>query len=175
MYATDTLIVEQSGPAAAGEFGVVALLQYYDDLQGADARLFSPEDVLPRIEHLHGVACNVTTGATAGDYSGTQTLVADQDTLKADTEYAVLGYLVSGELAIVGIRGTETANLRIGGPGPLDPDVTAEWFVDLSRLLGKPCIPVFNSNNRGNITVDVASVLAATAYTVTFILAELTG
>lgn len=172
LYPTDTLIVEQSGPAAA-ETGIVALLMYYDDLPGSDARLASAEDVLGRQVHLHGVLEALTTGATAGDYGGSQTLIADQDSLKADTNYAILGYLPNVAVGIVGFRGTETANLRIGGPGCLDPDVTSEWFVELSRILGKPCIPVFNSNNRGGIIVDVAHSAAAVAVNITLILAEL--
>jgi hypothetical protein len=171
LQANDPLTVEIQGGGA--ETDVVAMLLYYDDLPGVDARLASPEDVLPRIRNLVGLEQNITTGATVGDYGGSQSITADFDILKADTDYCVLGYLTDVTLGVVGIRGSDVGNLRVGGPGITDPDITAEWFVELSRALGRPCIPILNSNNRGSTLFDVVHNAASAPANVTLILGEL--
>lgn len=171
LHSTDVLTVEVTGGGAETDVG--AILQYYMDVPGMDAQLFSPEEVLPRTVHLHGLDQALTSGATLGQYGGEQTIIADQDTLKADTRYAILGYLTDVTVGVVGIRGPDFGNARVGGPGVTDPDVTSEWFVELSRALGVPCIPVFNSNNRGNITIDIVHTAAAAAVNATLILGEL--
>lgn len=167
----DPLTVEILGGGA--ETDVVAFLNYYTDLPGVDAQLASPEEVLGRIKHLVGLEQAITTGATLGDYGGSQSMTADFDILKADTHYALLGYLVDVAVGVVGITGPDLGNLRVGGPGPLDPDVTAEWFVELSRNLGRPCIPILNSNNRGSTLVDLVHTAAAAAVEVSLIMGEL--
>lgn len=171
LYPTDPLTVEIQGGGA--ETDVVAFLAYYTDLGGGNARLATPEEVMPRIVDYVGLEQVLTTGATVGDYGASQSITADQDILKADTDYALLGYLTDVAVGVVGIRGPDTSNYRVGGPGPLFPEITAEWFVRLSTALGLPCIPVINSNNRGATLVDLVHTAATVAVNVTLLLAQL--
>lgn len=169
LSANDPLTVEMSGLAA--ETDAAAYLVYYDDLPGTQAELYSPEDILPRVRNITGVL-QAVVGVVGGDWSGAQAINADQDSLKADTRYAVLGYTLDASCLAIRLTGSDLGNLGIGGPGGLLSEISSEWFIRLSRLSGLPCIPVFGSNNRGNVIFDVAAV-AAGAINCTLILGEL--
>jgi hypothetical protein len=169
----DTLTVEQSGSATAGDIEQGCLLIYYPVLPGADARLFGVADILPRIKNLVTVE-NSITGGTGGGYSGEVALNATFDLLKANTDYALLGYTVDTKCACVGWRGADTGNLRVGGPGgPAMRFLTCEWFVELSRYFNLPLIPVINSANRSGILVDVACDENGGTFVVNSVFAEL--
>lgn len=171
LYPQDVLTVECTGDAVGTVLG--AFLVYYEDLPGIQARLASWEEVMPRIVNVMGAEQNLTTGATAGDYGGSQAINADFDLFKRNIDYALLGYLTDTAVGLVGITGPETGNLRVGGPGGLMPETTSEWFIHLSRLTGRPHIPIINAANVGNTTVDLAVEETATAVDVTLIFAEL--
>jgi len=171
LYPQDTLTIEITGGGA--ETDMMSLLVYYENISGLAAQLRTWDQILPLIQNYCGQECNMTTGATAGQYGGAQALNASVSFLKANTWYAVLGYLVDVACGTVGLTGTDFGNLRIGGPGSIRNELTAGWFVDLDRRTGRPYIPVFNSANIGNITVDIATPATATAINVTWNLAEL--
>lgn len=173
LYPQDALTFGLSGGGAETDIG--ALLIYYRDLPGIDARLATWEEIVGRIVNIMGAEQALTTGATLGDYGGSQALTADFDTFKRNVDYAILGYLTDVTVGIVGVRGSETGNLRVGGPGINDPDVTADWFVNLARRTGRPHIPIINAANIGAVTIDVAHTAAAVAVNVTLIMAELAG
>jgi hypothetical protein len=166
----DPLIVELSSSAA--ETDAAAYLVYYSDLNGADARLLSLADIQGRVRNITGIL-NTFAVAVGGDWSGQQAINADQDSLKADTDYAILGATMDVASLAVRIQGIDFGNLGVGIPGALEPIHSSRFFVDLSEATGQPCIPVFNSNNRGTVLVDAASVAAIAAFNVTIILAEL--
>lgn len=176
LIAQDTLTVEQTGSGTAGDIETGALLIYYEDLPGIDARLESwTEELRRRIIQYVTVENTIATG-TSGGYSGEEALNTEFDLLKANTDYALLGYLVDAECAVVRWRGADTGNLGVGGPGnEALRSVTNEWFIRLSVETGFPCIPVFNSANKAGILVDVAQDENGTDVTVTSILAELLG
>jgi hypothetical protein len=167
---TDTLTVEMSGGAA--ETDVAALMIYYQDLPGASARLHSWGDISGNIENIKPLAVAVTSSATAGQWSDT-VITTTEDLLHADTDYAVLGYSTNTALAVVGIRGIDTSNLRVCGPGATLEFPTTEWFIRQGDKHGTPHIPVFNSNNKGGISASVAAATASVGSTVELILAEL--
>lgn len=173
LFPQDTLTVELSGGATETDVG--ALLIYYTDLPGSDARLATWQEVAPRIRHVMGAEQNLTTGATAGDYGGAQALNADFDLWKRNVDYAILGYLTDVAVGIVGIKGADTANMRVAGPGTTEALVTANWFVDLSQETGLPCIPIINGANVGTTTIDLVHTAASAAVNVTLICAELGG
>lgn len=171
LYSQDQLTIELTG--GASETDVLALLLYYENLPGINANLGTWEQVAPRIVNYHGVECNLTTSATAGQYGGAQTLSANFNTLKRNEMYAILGYTLDAECSVVGLTGPDIGNLRIGGPGVVDPYVTAGWFADMSQLTGKPYIPMIQSANVENTIVDIAATATAASRNVTWILAEL--
>lgn len=171
LFPQDTLTVEVTGGGA--ETDVVTMLVYYDDLPGISARLMTWAEAEPRIEHLLGVECDLTTGATVGDYGGGQILTSNFDVLKANTDYAILGYVLSTGVAAIGFRGPDFGNLRVGGPGVQRPIETRDWFVRQSQVNGIPFIPVFNSANKGTTFIDCVHTAAGTAIVVSVLLAQL--
>jgi len=173
LIAQDTLVAEITGSATAGDLESACMLLYYDNLPGVDARLASVEDVLRRLVNIVTVENTLSLG-TGGGWSGEEALNAELDLLKANTDYALLGYLVSAECAAVRWRGVDTGNLGVGGPGTeTNKELTAEWFVRLSRQFGLPLIPVFNSANKAGILVDGAQDENGTDVTLTSILGEI--
>ena len=101
--------------------------------------------------------------------------------MKANTDYALVGYLVSpvagqtvGECGCVRWRGVDTGNLGVGGPGSdTDRWLTSQWFLWLSERTGLPLVPVFNSANRAGILLDIAQDENGVDVLVTSIFAEL--
>lgn len=173
LYPGDTLSVDTTGGGA--EVDIVSLLVYYDDLPGIDAPLQSWAAIQDRIVDYVGLEVDLTSGATAGQYGGARTLQQDFTVLKADVNYALLGYTCASKFATLGVTGPDTGKVRVGGPGSVHTEDTADWFVQLSDHLGQPCIPVIQALNAGATIVDLASTDTATAHHVSLILAELSG
>jgi hypothetical protein len=171
LYSTDTLIPEQSGGGA--ETDVLAMMIYYQDLPGASAMLALWEQVRSQIVELVTVEVAVTGPVTAGDWSAGNTLNSFTDLLKADTKYAILGYQSDTECAAVGVKGPDTSNYRVGGPGCIEPIETRDWFVSQSISRGTPHIPIINANNKGATLVHVAKATAAGTVNVCLSMAEL--
>ncbi len=160
LYAQDELIVEASTAAATG-VAEIALPIYYEQLPGAQARLYTPGDVdglirniKPVLVTIAGVGFNAWTGAL---------LNSVEDLLHANTDYAVLGYTTDQGVCAVAIRGIDTANLRVAGPGVTRHEETRAYFRRLSYILGLPTIPVINSANVGATFVDVIAAAAPAA------------
>lgn len=171
----DVLTADLSGSATAGDIECVGMLVYYDDLPGANANFATYEEILPRMENIVTVENLISTG-TAGGFSGEEALNAEFNLLRANTDYALLGYLVDTECASVCWRGIDTSNLRVGGPGDeLGRDYTRNWFVNLSRAYGVAAIPIINSANINAVLIDVHEDENGADPTVTTILAELRG
>jgi hypothetical protein len=169
----DVLTIEASGAAGAGEFVTVHGLVEYDDLPGANAQLVTWPQISDQIEHLMGVECNLTGGATIGQYGGSQALNLNFDLFKRNRYYAILGYTTDVKVAAIGVTGADLGNLRVGGPGALQKHITANWFVDLSVRENAPRIPVFNSANVAGVSVDLVDITASPTPNVTFICALL--
>lgn len=171
LYPQDALQVQQSGGGA--EVDTLAMILFYENLIGADQRLYTWEQIAPRVAHFMGIECNLTTGATAGQYGGAQAINANFDTLKANTDYAILGYQCDNNACMVGVTWPDTSNFRVGGPVTTRHEITAGWFVDLARKTGKPAIPVFNSANKANTIVDIVDTATAASRNISFICAQL--
>jgi len=172
LYPQDVLTVEQSGGGA--ETDALSFLVYYEDLPGVDARLVRYADIAGRIRNVVAEEQNVTTGATAGQYSASQALNANFDILKRNVDYAILGAITDTRIVSIGVTGPDTGNLRVGIPGePSNTDILSGYLRFLSERADKPCIPVINAANVGATTVDVAAIVTSTAINVSIVLAEL--
>lgn len=169
----DTLIVELAGSAVAGDVETIGMLVYYFDLPGIEANLFGWGDVAPRIRNIVTVENTLATGLT-GNYTGEEALSAEFNLLKANTNYAILGYMVDAEVGSIRYRGSDLGNFGVGGPGePGIRHVTKDWFVLLSQSFNLPLIPVFNAANVGALLLDSNQDENGADVTVTTILAEL--
>jgi len=173
LYPQDALIVEQLGGGA--ETDVASLFLYYENVPGVNARLADWPSVQAVMRNLLTVEVSPISSATAGDYGAGRAINADFDLLKANVDYAVLGYITPASVCTVGIRSVDFGNLRVGGPGHIQRDETRDWFVRQSIFSGRPMIPIFNAANKGATLVDVTDTAVSTTRTVQIILAELSG
>lgn len=173
LVATDTLTVELTGGAA--ETDVAVLQFYFTDLDGADQRLTTWEQIKPRVKNILTNEVTVAAPATQGNWSGGTALNATFDQLHADGMYAILGYNVGTECAAIAIAGNDTSNLKIGGPGTADSRATRDYFLRQSVVSGRPHIPVIKAQNKGATLVYSLSNNAVAAINVGLIMAELSG
>lgn len=172
LYAQDGLIAEGSGGAAETDLGILTV--WYRDLIGVAARLHMGGDVESIIKSIKPVTVAVTSSATIGTWVDT-VITTTEDLLHANTDYAVLGFVTNVALGYVAVKGQDTGNLRVGGPGSINVEDTSDYFADQSAFHNIPYIPVFNSANKGSFFVSVVDSAASTAATITLILAELTS
>lgn len=173
LYPQDQFIVTHAGSAVAGNIETGSILLFYEDLPGAAARLIDEPTLMSRMVNVF-TAETVHAPVATGDYGGGVAINSSFDLLKANTDYALMGYLCSVDCTTIGWRGADSGNLRISGPGSSSTEqLTCEWFVRLSRLYKLPSICVFNSANKFGLTVDIVTDQAAAAVTVTSIFAEL--
>lgn len=169
----DTLVAELAGSATAGDIDNAALLILYDDLPGVDGRFLTVAEVRDRLVHLMTVENTLALG-TGGGYTGEEAINAEFSLLKANTDYALIGYHVSAECGAVRWRGADFGNLGVGGPGnDTSKQLTGRWFEHLSRAFDLPLIPVFNSSNADAVLLDGVQDENGTDVTVTSILAQL--
>lgn len=173
LYATDTLTLEIQGGGA--EVDAAAFLVYYDGLSDGTAKLASWDQVKPQIRNISGVQVDVAGPTTSGDWSAGTTFTNFTDQFHADTNYAVLGYVLDTASLAVAVQGPDTGNYRAGGPGVVNPLETRDWFISLSKNTGLPAVPIINSQNKAGTRVSVAKVGAGGTINVTLLLAELTS
>lgn len=168
LYPQDTLIIEQTG--GASEYDVVLMGIYYTQLGSSGQRLHAWGDIAGLIQYIDTIEVSTTSGATPVAWTDTVITTTD-NLLRANTDYAVLGYTVDTAIAAVAIKGADTSNFRIGGPGKILANQTCDYFVRMSNETGRPCIPVINAANAGNTFVSTFDVGASTASNVTLIVA----
>lgn len=171
LYAQDNLTVQISGGGAELDCG--AILIYYEDLAGVAGRFID----IPTITKsgINLVTAEVTiTGVATGNFGGAVAINSTFDTLKANTDYAILGGMTDTRGTAVRITGVDLGNVGLGFPAePSLRDLTNNWFVDVAYALGLPSIPVINSANKSAITIDVETNGAGGTYIVNLILLEM--
>lgn len=173
VYSQDVMTVELSGGGAETDVG--CLLMYYENVAGLDARLATWGQVLPRIKNILTQEVDIAAAGTLGDWSAGTTLNTTFDLLKANVDYAVLGYTCGSAVAAVALRGPDTGNVRIGGPGTTEAIETRSWFIRQSNSLGKPFIPIINAANKGATLAFQTSASAGATTNVAWIMAELSN
>lgn len=151
---------------------IMAIQNYYTDLPGATARLHSWGDISGLIQNILMLEVDCAASGTVGTWADT-TFTSFENLLKANVDYAVLGYQVDVACAVVAIKGADTSNFRVGGPGTPLQDTSVNYFVRQSNDTGRPHIPVFNAANAPATFVSVLDNAANTAVKVQLVLAQL--
>ncbi|MEM4469164.1 MAG: hypothetical protein QXS32_08880 [Candidatus Nezhaarchaeales archaeon] len=173
VFPQDVLTLDIVGSATAGAIEHGGIMVWYEDLPGVTARLVNYADISPRVKNVFTVRV-ILVPATNGDYSGTKAINANYDLFKANVDYALLGYKVEKEAFMIGLRGPDTGNLRIGMPAVVGhEDETVEFFIRLNERWKVPTIPVINGSNKFSTTLDVVQDESGTGLTATLIMAEL--
>ena len=170
LYSADTLVVQLD--AAGSSDTVAALSVYYSDLPGVNADLRTWDQVKNRIIDVKPVEVDITTNATIGQWSDTA-ITTTENQLKANYEYAVLGFTGSAALLTVGIKGPATGNLRVCIPAASPTLRLTDYFVFQSQQGNRPYIPVFQANDRAATFVSAAANTASATDNVFMICARL--
>jgi hypothetical protein len=171
LYAVDTLIPEITGGAAETDVGLYTV--YYESISGLAANLATWDEISGNVKNILTNQVNVAAGATLGDWSAGTAINATEDKLHADSTYALLGWESTVGVAAIAVAGTDTANLRVGGPGALEPIETRDWFIRKSQENNRPYIPLIKANNKGTTLVFQLDNLAGAANLTFLMLAEL--
>lgn len=163
VHSQDTLTVNISGGAVAGDIELSWLTFLYEDLPGVDGRFISSSELDRRGEDVYSFTATITTGV-AGGWSGEESIIAEQDQLKANRDYAWLGGSWSVGRGAFRLRGVDTGNLGVAMPVDelaTDSDANAQargYWQGLSKALGdEPVIPVINSSNKAVTLIDGAT------------------
>ena len=166
MFAQDNYLIDGDGTNTEVEAYAASI--FYSNLPGAAARLHSPADVLPLIDLV--TVQQVTISAVAPPAFATGALTALFNVLKANRDYAVLGYQSDVALLGVGLQGADTGNLIAGGTCEADIFKTRDKFVRMSYELDLPLIPVINAANAPSTNVVVFNDVVAASANISFIL-----
>lgn len=167
----DTLIAEMLVNAITSH-GDAALGIFYSDLPGVQSRLHTLADILPLIANVKLMRVTMGAGGAAGVWLDTA-ITATEDVTRANTDYAVLGFITDTALTAVAIKGPDTGNLRVGGPGVVQAWITQNYFINESIEAQGPRIPVFNSANKNGTFVSAFSIASPTGANVQLVIAQL--
>lgn len=173
VYANDVLTVELAGSAVAGDLEVICMLIFYEDLPGISGRYITPDEFARRAGNVSMVENTIATGTT-GSYTGGEAINVEFDQFHAGGVYALVGYLCDTETSAVCWRGPDTGNLRVGGPGEeTERELTADWFIRLSKAYNLPLIPVISAENKSATLIDTVQDENGADCTITSIFVEL--
>lgn len=170
LRAQDTLNV-QSANGTASEATAYWQLVYYSELAGGPSTYITIDELRARTIEVIGFQ-NVVNVATALQWNSVL-LSAGTGVLKANANYAVVGYELNAACTAFGLYGPDTGNFRAGGPGVTTRQFTRNWFADLSFWTGYPTIPVFNSQNATGTQVQALAITAVGNVQVQLFLARL--
>lgn len=160
MYSQDSPLVDGDGTNTEVEAYTASI--FYSNLPGAAARLHSLADVQPLISQL--VVQQVTLSTVVPPGNATSLLTSLYNVLKANRDYAVLGFESDVAFAGVGLQGADTGNLVAGFGLEADIFKQRDLFIRKSQEFGLPLIPVINAANAPATNVVVYNdVVAASA------------
>ena len=173
LFKSDTVAITCS--STASDNLMASWVTEYDDLPGASGVFTDPVTVQSLRKSTVGIRVSAVGSATRGAYGASRAFNADDDRLHANTWYAILGCTVQVIVNTVALIGPDWGGQRIGLPAGYLQAASSTWFLDQSIKWGKPLIPCFNSNNKGNVLVNVADTASSPSAQIDFLLYELTG
>ena len=171
VYKSDSPTVQVS-TTAADNFAY-SWLTLYDDLPGVQGVFCSWPYIAQHQKSSVGIRCDAVASATAGAYGTNRAINADDDRLHANTWYAILGITVQTPVTTLGLLGPDWGGQRIGVPAGFLFTNSNGYFADISIKYNLPLIPVFNSNNKGNVLTMAVDTTANTSPKVVWNMVEL--
>jgi hypothetical protein len=168
----ELMAVTLAGSAVAGDVEQMSLLVKYGDMPGIAGRYINAKELEAKTAKLTTIEQSITSVAGPG-YSGEVAINTTTDLLLANRDYAVIGMTCRSAVHALTLRGPDLGNVRIGIPGALKQELTAQFFQLLSRMHGEDCVPVINSGNKSATFVGVATDENAGTFLVTLYLALL--
>lgn len=178
LFRSDTPTV--SVTSTASDVVVYGYTTEYADLPGAQAAFVTPSFVYANWKSRLGIYVNAESStATAGAYGATRAINADDDRLHANTWYAILGLTAGAPFFAVTMTGPDWGGQRIGIPAGSIEIISEQYFVDaaLAWNVGgqqTPTVPIFNSNNKANILLQVVDASTSLSPGIDLTLVELT-
>lgn len=169
---TDTLIVEALG-TASDDVTLTQQLLYDVPGEGIGGRFMLASEVESRLKNVVGILITPSAHATTSTYGTAEAIDTDDNRLKANTDYALLGIQTDLSFTTLKIVGPDTGNLGVSCPGHWDAQVSSGWFYEMSRRWQTPLVPIINSNNKGVTFASVADAGGGSAPQITLYLAEL--
>lgn len=167
LQSQDQLTVFQTGSATGGDIQNACLLILYEALAGVCASLITIEELRRRAIESYQSSQTLTLGS-AGGYSGDEALTAEEDQLKANDDYAIVGFSGIGDnISAIRYVAPDWGNLGIGSIWKSGSQITSDWLSDLAWRMGLPVIPVFNASNKDLVTVSALGNEDATTALVT--------
>src|SRR5947207_1118205 len=154
---------------------LVSWLSRYNNLPGVSGQFARWEQVNAMRTTTIGVRCIPVGSGTAGLYGTARAINADDARWTGGKFYAILGWTQQLVCTTVAFSGQAWGNNRIGGPGGVLTLDTTNYFVDLYRETGVPCIPVFNGFDASNVFLEVASEVASASPKIDVFAYELSG
>ena len=171
LFPSDT--VTMTVTSTASDDIAISYTTLYDDLPGVKGVFADWSEVNNLQKSTLGIQVVAVASGTAAVQGANRAFNADDDRLHANTWYAILGVAVQTQCVTCTLLGPDWGGQKIGIPiGALDLSSTS-WFVDQSFKWQFPMIPCFNSNNKGNIIVNVTDLETSTSPKLDFILYEL--
>lgn len=161
LHPTDTLIVEVLGTALDDVTACLSLMYETPSMPGG--RFLTADEVTARAVNRVGIRVSPAPPAATSTWGTAEAINSDDDRLKANTDYALIGLTTDLPFTALKIVGPDTANLGVPIPGHWNAAITSEWFWAMSKRLGIPCVPIINSNNKGVTTTSLADVGGGTA------------
>jgi len=172
LFKSDTATIQAT--TTASDCIVYQWVTEYDDLPGAAAAFINVDQVLQMHKSRVGIrVAAVANTSTAGQWGASRAFNADDDRLHANTWYAIEGVNMTLPVVGVALTGPDWGGQRIGLPAGSIQIESSSWFLDQSRKWGKKMIPVFNSNNKGNVLVQSCDTATSTSALFDFQLVEL--
>lgn len=168
---TDTLIVETLSSANDDVTFTMSLKYDSPDVQGA--RLMHASEVEARCKNLVGIRVSPAAATSTSTYGSAEAIDSDDNRLKANTDYALVGCTTDLPFTTLGFFGPDTANFTISMPGHWNDQVSAGWFYEMSRRWNQPLVPVINSNNKSVTFTKLADVGGGTAPLICLLFVEL--
>lgn len=171
LFRSDTPTIQFS--CTASDAIVFSYLTEYDDLPGASASFVSPQFLIDHHLSKVGIRVSAVASGTKGAYGAQRAFNADDDRLHANRWYGIEGINTQLPATTVALIGPDWGGQRIGLPAGSIQIASSSWFLDQSYKWRKALCPVFNSNNKSNILVQVADSATSTSPQIDFQLVEL--